>query len=227
MAVCNLSNMSVSVDEKATGRPAGKTNLRRTEGNRERRAELLDIAIGVIAEHGLQACTFRTLAREAGASTMTYTYEFGSRDDLLRAVLHRSSEQLWEQRRLFEDAGDDPLGRLRELAMSGCQVEEETNPFLRAYDLLLIAAPNNEAIAEALTETDSHILERYKEIIISAQELGQIPPEVDPEDLCWQIWSIGDGLSLQRYAHPDRFPPERLKRLFIDAFDSLVSGRSG
>lgn len=219
--------VDLTADRKASGRPPGKTNLRRTEGDPERRAELLDIAIRVIAEKGLPACTFRTLAREAGASTMTYTYEFGNRDSLLQAVLRRCSDHLWEQRRLFEDEGDDPLGRLRELAMSGSQLEEGINPALRAYDHLLIAAPTNEAIAETLKETDSRILDRYREIIRHAQELGQIPSTIDPDDLCWLIWSMGDGLTLQRFAHPDLFPPERVKRLFLEAFDSLVTGHSG
>jgi AcrR family transcriptional regulator len=94
-------------DRELSRRPAGKANLRRSSGDPERRQELLDIAIRVIADRGLQACTFRTLAREAGASTMTYTYEFGTRDSLIEAIIERVFERAWSLRGFDRDDDAD------------------------------------------------------------------------------------------------------------------------
>lgn len=218
--------MELTSDRKASGRPAGKTNLRRTPGDPDRREELLDIAIRVISEKGLQACTFRTLASEAGASTMTYTYEFGNRAGLLEAIIERCGDRLWEQRDLDADGEDDPLSHFRRAAMDGCQLRDEMNPYLRTYDLMLIDAPHDEVIEKAVKESDLRFLDRYAAMVRACQEQGQIPAGIDPEDLVFQIWSLGDGLNLQRYAHPDLFDPGRMARLFLDGFESLVSGHA-
>ena len=215
--------MQVRADERAGERPRGRANRRRSGGDAKKRDDLLDIAIGVIAERGLQACTFRTLAREAGASTMTYTYEFGNRAGLLEAILERCGRQLWTERNLDGDH-PDPLAHLRRAAMGGCQLEAELNPYLRTYDLLLIDAPHDEDLADLVGSSDMMFLTRYVEIIRACQKQGQIPAEIDPEDLVFQIWSLGDGLNLQRYAHPDLFDQERMTRLFTEGFDALVSG---
>jgi AcrR family transcriptional regulator len=216
--------MNTTSDKRKPGRAPGRANPRRPAGDPEKRQDLLDIAVRVIAEHGLQACTFRTLAREAGASTMTYTYEFGNRASLLVAILDRCREVMWRERDLDEDDSEDPLDRLRRSAAKGCQLEEETNPFLRTYDLFVIDAPHDEVIASALQETDEGFLKRYIQLVQPCQERGQIPAGIHPEDLVFQIWSLGDGLNLQRYAHPDRFDSERMTRLFTEGFESLVSG---
>ena len=215
--------MDIGVERKSSGRPKGGTRVRRSAETSRRREELLDIAIEVIANRGLQACTFRNLAKDAGASTMTYTYEFGNRAGLLEAILDRCGETLWQQRGL-DGPADDPLEQLRRAAMGGCQLGDETNPYLRTYDLMLIDAPHDPVIEEVVRDNDSRFLERYVAIIRECQECGQIPLELDPEDLVFQIWSLGDGLNLQRYAHPHLFDSARMTRLFTEGFDSLISG---
>lgn len=53
----------------------------------ERRAELLAAAIRVLAREGLAETTTRKIAAEAGINQATLLYYFGSKDDLLFAVL--------------------------------------------------------------------------------------------------------------------------------------------
>ncbi|MSO48062.1 MAG: TetR family transcriptional regulator [Thermoleophilia bacterium] len=53
---------------------------RTTETADQRRARLIVVARDVIAEQGVAACTFRTLAKAAGSSTRPFTHAFGTRD---------------------------------------------------------------------------------------------------------------------------------------------------
>ena len=51
---------------------------------------------------------------------------------------------------------------------------------------------------------------------------GAIDPLLSPSDVIQLIWSVGDGLNIQRYANPDAFPPERVTRLFEVAFNDVL-----
>jgi AcrR family transcriptional regulator len=57
------------------------------EATNERRVELLAAAIRVLAREGLAETTTRKIAAEAGVNQATLLYYFGSKDDLLFAVL--------------------------------------------------------------------------------------------------------------------------------------------
>jgi AcrR family transcriptional regulator len=59
----------------------------RTNTAIERRAEIIAAAIRVLARNGLAETTTRKIAAEAGLNQATLRYYFGSKDDLLFAVL--------------------------------------------------------------------------------------------------------------------------------------------
>lgn len=58
----------------------------------ERRAELIDAAIRVIARDGLAAASTRAIVAEAGMPLGAFHYAFDSRDDLLAAVIDRVTD---------------------------------------------------------------------------------------------------------------------------------------
>lgn len=61
--------------------------MSRPEKADARRTELLAAAIRVLARHGLSETTTRKIAAEAGVNQATLLYYFGSKDELLFAVL--------------------------------------------------------------------------------------------------------------------------------------------
>lgn len=54
-----------------------------------RRAQLVDAAIGVLAEHGYEAASLARIAQAAGVSKGVVSYHFDGKDDLLREVVER------------------------------------------------------------------------------------------------------------------------------------------
>ncbi|MFO7959943.1 MAG: TetR/AcrR family transcriptional regulator [Nitriliruptoraceae bacterium] len=55
----------------------------------ERREQLLDAAVEVIAEEGLNRATTRAITDRAGLALGAFHYVFASKDELLEAVIHR------------------------------------------------------------------------------------------------------------------------------------------
>lgn len=65
-----------------------------SDTNREaRRRQIIDAVLSITTRGGLQAATFRTIAREAGVSVRLVQYYFGTKDQLLGDTLHEVGKQ--------------------------------------------------------------------------------------------------------------------------------------
>ncbi len=184
--------------------------------------QLLDLAIEVIAEDGLAGCTFRTLADRAKTSTTTFTYRFGSRTNLIGEVLTRAYSLGWEEMELGELEHPDPIRRLYEIGLADLQLKEEIDPYKRAYVEILIAAPREPELMEALLSLDESFLNSYQVLIERAQEMGLIDPELDPYGLTLAVWSVIDGLKLNRYAYREDLGAEQLEFYFRRIFEGII-----
>ena len=184
--------------------------------------ELLDLAIEVIAEEGLAACTFRKLASRAGTSTSTFTYRFGNRTNLIGHVLTRAYSLGWEEMRLGELEHPDPIRRLYEIGLSDLQLKEEIDPYKRAYVEILIAVPREPDLMEALMSLDESFLSSYQVLIERAQSLGMLDKELDPYGVTLAIWSVIDGLNLNRYAYREGLGPDELEFYFRRLFEGII-----
>lgn len=191
-----------------------------------RRAELLDIAIGVIANQGLDGTSFRTLAAAAGTSTTTFTYEFGSREGLLEAVLMRAFEIHWTRKGFdIDNDADDPLGKLRQAAWLGVQAEPEVDPWVRTYDRFLFEFSFRPELEREIRQLEGLMMERYLSLIDLAREQGQIDPGMSAEDALFLVWSMIDGLNIHRYVYEEELDRERTSMLFNEGFNRIMRVR--
>lgn len=188
----------------------------------DRRAELTELAIELISEEGLSACTFRRLAEKAGTSTRAFTYQFGSRSELLRAVLERAWDISWPDRveAAELDRVDDPLRVFYEICLH--ETEGRSYHHSNAYLEFLKAAPFDPEIAEWLTDLDRKMMALYRDLVAAAQAKGQIGPDLDPEDVVTIMWGHEDGMALGRRVYPAYFTEDRMRRLLDTVFDSLL-----
>jgi len=195
--------------------------------DRGRRAEysvedLLDLAIEVIAEEGLAGCPFRTLAERAGTSTTTFTYRFGNRTNLIGQVLTRAYSLGWEEMELGSVEHPDPIRRLFEIGLADLQLKDEIDPYKRAYVEILVAAPREEELMEFLLTLDESFLNSYQVLIERAQEMGLIDSELDPYGLTLAVWSVIDGLNLNRYAYREDLGAAELEFYFRRIFEGII-----
>lgn len=188
-----------------------------------RRAELLDIAIKVIAERGLDNTSFRTLAEAAGTSTTAFTYEFGSREELLSAILTRAFEIHWTRKGFdLDNDADDPTGKLRQAAWLGVQSEPEIDPWIRTYDRFLFEFSFRPELEREIRQLEGLMMERYLSLIDLAREQGQLDPRMSAQDALFLVWSMIDGLNIHRYVYEQELDRERTSRLFNEGFDRIL-----
>jgi AcrR family transcriptional regulator len=63
--------------------------------NHQRRAELLDAAVEYAAEHGFSELSWRPVAAALGVSPTTLVHHFGTKEQMLEAVLGRLRERIF------------------------------------------------------------------------------------------------------------------------------------
>ncbi|MFI9486630.1 TetR/AcrR family transcriptional regulator [Promicromonospora sp. NPDC052451] len=87
--------------------PAKPTRADKVAQTRER---ILDAAERLFAEHGLFAVSNRQISETAGqANNSAVGYHFGSKAELVKAVVHRHVDPMEERRaQLLAELGDDP-----------------------------------------------------------------------------------------------------------------------
>ena len=89
--------------------------------NHQRRAELLDAAVEYAAEYGFSELSWRPVAAALGVSPTTLVHHFGTKEQMLEAILGRLRERIFVATR-------DPSGELADLA------SEARASWARAFD---------------------------------------------------------------------------------------------
>lgn len=112
----------------------------------ERRAELLAAAIRVLAREGLTETSTRKIAREAGINQATLLYYFGSKDDLLFAVLRDLMRATQEIALAAMPAATDVRGAITgAIRAFWAQVEATPDEQIMQYELTLYALRTRDA----------------------------------------------------------------------------------
>ena len=188
----------------------------------ERRDRLLEIAIELISEEGLRACTFRRLAEKAGSSTRVFTYEFESRSNLLRAVHDRLWEVVWPNWQEIGDLEDlgDPLLTYYEICLN--EIEDEYIHHNNAYFELLRESAFDSEIGGWVAVMDEEMFRRLSALVAAAQRKGQLAPDLDPGEIVSTLWALEDGLKIGRQNYPGYFTRKRTRRLFETTFDAVL-----
>jgi AcrR family transcriptional regulator len=109
----------------------------------DRRADILAATIRVLARDGLAATTTRKIATEAGVNQATLRYYFGSKDDLLFAVLQAMMQNTGEIVQKAVQPGEQPAALIRQ-SLTAFWSHVESSPELQVmqYELTLYALRN-------------------------------------------------------------------------------------
>src|SRR5689334_6046794 len=97
--------MAPATTRPTTGRRR-RTGIRNNEAGHETRARLLDAAEQLFAERGLDAVSVRDITELADANTAAIHYHFGSKHDLIAAILERRAAAVGKRREELLDELD-------------------------------------------------------------------------------------------------------------------------
>jgi AcrR family transcriptional regulator len=185
----------------------------------ERRSQLLDATLHVLAEEGFDAVTVEAVAQAAGVTRPVIYDLFGDLDGLMHALLDREEHQAVDP--LLEIIGPpaddvDPEAFLIG-AVSAFLLSVKAKP--RTWRLILMPPPGNSSDLRVRIQRNRRVVTaRVKELL----DWG-IPRRGGPLGLDHELaahLTVAAGLDAARLmlAHPRRFPAERL----IDGLGGLL-----
>ena len=153
----------------------------------QRRSELIEAALRLFAERGFRATTIADIASATGTAHGLVYHYFGSKDELLAAVLGRYSVHPRLQA-LLELSPDRPASEvLSEIAIGLSAMLRDRPELLR---LVVAEAPTNPIVATALAKVTGEgleVLTEYLRARIEAGELRVHDPTVPARALFWAI----------------------------------------
>lgn len=168
---------------------------RYTKG-RERRDGLIDAAIAIIAERGLERVTFRAVAAKAGFPASTTSYFFTTVDEVVAAAIERVAETV--------------TGKVLALLQSARSGEISRNELAESLIELVSGQDNNDSVAQfeaylavrrrpELSHPVQHIMGALESATESALEaFGIDKPQIPAR----QFIALIDGFTLQEIARP-------------------------
>ncbi|MFG1922954.1 TetR/AcrR family transcriptional regulator [Cryptosporangium sp. NPDC048952] len=153
-----------------------------------RRTQLLDAAVEVIADHGLEGVTHRAVAAAAGVPLSTTSYFFSSLDELIGAAVTRVADTILESADFLAD--DVPLDETIDLL-----VEVVTAPTVLVQFEAYLGRTRRPDLVEPVTR----IVEAYESAATTVlRALGA----AEPGRAARHLIALLDGFALQRIAHP-------------------------
>ncbi|MCI2240416.1 TetR/AcrR family transcriptional regulator [Paenibacillus sp. TRM 82003] len=181
----------------ATRRSGGKRGpYAKTAGRRE---EILDAAFDVFAQQGLRGSSLREIAERVGVSHTSLLHHFGSKDQLLIAVLQRRREvQTPVIERLMSERGvmDAVVENVRESATTRGIVALHTTVAAESTD------PDHPANL-FFREHYHGYAQTISAGIARDQALGRLRDDVAPLVVARQLSALLDGLQVQWLLDPD------------------------
>jgi AcrR family transcriptional regulator len=179
-----------------------------------KRREILDTALGLIAEQGYRASTLQEIADAVGLTKAGVLHYFDSREALLAEVLRERDD-------LAEAGFTMPDGDSLDLLASVVTDNETTPGLVALYSRLVVDAadpdhPAHDYIAARYRRTVGAMADAAK----ARQEAGTLPAGIDPEVLGRIATAISDGLQLQ-WAYDDTID---MRAIFDTAMAYLGDG---
>jgi AcrR family transcriptional regulator len=158
----------------------------------------------VMAREGYAATSMKDIAREAGVAQGLIHYYFGSKEDLVLAVLRRAcGEMMDETRRSFAETSGPVMAR----AWAGLRAAEQRaaeRPEL--FRLLLEMVPlshNNPALRAQMQEMYLSICDEVAEMVDELNQQLPTPLPVPVRDFAGVIMAAIDGLAVRGLVEPE------------------------
>lgn len=152
--------------------------------------ELLDAAVGLIAEVGAQSFTLREVARRAGVSHNAPYRHFHDKEDLLAAVAAQGFDRLNESMHRAIATGRDTADRFRLCGRGYLQFALRSPQHLHVmFDLPEPKKPNPE-----YKEAGDRAFQTLLDCVIALQAEGGLPAG-DPHPYAFIAWSAIHGFS--------------------------------
>jgi AcrR family transcriptional regulator len=172
-----------------------------------RRQEILNAALACFTRKGFHQTTMDDICEEAGLSPGAVYRYFGSKEEIIQATVRKGPNLDFLHWVEEEVARFDDFQKLMEMfTRIGYQRYEQGGAVEQSMKLRLRAwaeALQNPEVREDVLKRWEHRLGLTGQIVLRAQELGQINPDLDPDAAARVLQAIPDGFTLFWAIDPD------------------------
>ena len=194
--------------------------LTTTKGERTR-AAILDAALRIVSKAGLDGLTIGTLADATGMSKSGLFAHFGSREELLLAVLAHGQAEFTEV--VFQPAMEKPRGLPRLKAMFINWLDWTESAELPGGCPMIGGASEFDdkpgPVRDMLAGGQRTWIETLKRTVRQAIDEDQLPAATDPEQIAFEMFGI--ALVVHHHRRLLGYPKARARAL--TALDQLLS----
>ncbi|WP_194815906.1 TetR/AcrR family transcriptional regulator [Nocardia sp. XZ_19_385] len=180
----------------------------------ERRTQILEAAVRVIAQDGVRGLRVEKLAAAAGVSTALIYYHFKDRSGVLYAALEHINHRA---QNYTEPAGSDPRARLEAMLLLELQNGEHVRETSIAWGELRASAVFNPDLRTPLRTTTDSWNADIETLIRAAQAGGACASDRDPAAGAERLTTLVEGLS-ERW-HSGSLNLDRARQLLIGAVE--------
>jgi AcrR family transcriptional regulator len=168
----------------------------------ERRREICDVLLDIVAEVGIAGATIRAVADRSGWSTGVIGHYFRDRQDLLLGGMRRAAEIVAE----YATGVLSNMGGLHaiELLLENLMPIDRRRLALNRIFLFFYAEALRDD--ELRLEIESYLLDWRKAVaraIHRAQDSGDLPKHLEPKQVAQDLVGMADGLSVHAMFDPD------------------------
>jgi AcrR family transcriptional regulator len=165
-----------------------------TAGDRKR--QIVEVTLELIAEYGLRGATMARIAAAAGIRQASLYTHFESRRAILLAALDVVYERIYASRET--PTNENSLERLRQMCDHHLELWATQGDRHHAHQLLeFISGARSEDLREILAEKHMASIQQFAEVVRDGQREGKIPRYVDPDQVAWLItgWAFAGDVS--------------------------------
>ena len=164
----------------------------------QRREQMLQAALEVMAERGYPETRIADVAERAGTSPALVIYYFKTKDQLLTEAMRYSEDNWYAAGTSRMAAIPTAAGQLEELVAMSCLPEADAEPnssWGQWLDLWAQAVRHPE-VAGVRQKFDERWRETISSLVLAGQEAGEFGP-VDPADFAIALSALLDGFAVQ------------------------------
>jgi AcrR family transcriptional regulator len=164
----------------------------------QRRGQMLQAALEVMAERGYPETRIADVAERAGTSPALVIYYFKTKDQLLTEAIRYSEDNWYAAGTRRMAAIPTAAGQLEELVAMSCLPEADADP-ASSWGLWLdlwAQAVRHPEVAGVRQKFDERWRETISSLVLAGQEAGEFGP-VDPADFAIALSALLDGLAVQ------------------------------
>jgi AcrR family transcriptional regulator len=151
----------------------------------ERRAQIIDVVLRLVHQHGVEGTTTARIARAAGVTEPTLYQYFGSRREMLLAALDVVFERATESVEASHEG--DVVERLRKIGEY--HTREIKAKQLRFVNPMFefVVAPAEEGLRDRVRSGNLAIIDALAAIVEEGKAQGCVRPEVQARRVAWRV----------------------------------------